>query len=60
LLLCEYFLQKYTIIIYGQGDENDNQNLFTYNVINSYLDRLDAALNDNGLFTSDNKIFDKI
>lgn len=48
------------IIIYGQGDENDNQNLFTYNVINSYLDRLDAALNDNGLFTSDNKIFDKI
>lgn len=48
------------IVIYGQGDENDNQNLFTYNVINSYLDRLDAALNDNGLFTSDNKIFDKI
>ena len=49
-----------SIVIYGQGDENDNQNLFTYNVINSYLDRLDAALNDNGLFTSDNKIFDKI
>lgn len=47
-------------VIYNQGDENDNQNLFTYNVINSYLDRLDAAINDNGLFTSDNKIFDQI
>ena len=48
------------VVIYGQGDEEDNQNLFVYNVINSYLDRLDAAINDNGLFTSDNKIFDQI
>ena len=53
-------LDNKDIVVYGQGDENDNQNLFTYNVINSFLDRLDTAINDNGLFTSDNKIFDEI
>ena len=47
-------------VVFGQGDSNDNQNLFVYNVINSYLDRLNSALSNNGLFTTDNEIFTKI
>ena len=51
---------KRETVVFGEGSESDNQNLFVYNVINSYLDRLNSALANNGLFTSDNEIFTKI
>ena len=47
-------------VVFGEGTESDNQNLFVYNVINSYLDRLNSALANNGLFSTDNEIFTKI
>lgn len=51
---------KGSVVVYGEGSDTDNQNLFVYNVINSYLDRLNSALENNNLFTSDNEIFTKI
>lgn len=52
-------LEGKDIIVYGQGNESDNQNLFVYNQINAYLDRLDAAIAREDLY-SDNKIFSSI
>lgn len=47
------------MIVYGSGDENDNQNLFVYNSINAYLDKLDVAIARDDLF-SNSEVFDRI
>lgn len=48
------------IIVFGSGDENDNQNEFVYNVIKARLENLKTLMNEQQIWQSDNQIFKQI
>lgn len=48
------------LIVFGQSKGGDSQNDAVYNVIKTYLNVIKRGIDNNGLFTDDNKIFQEI
>ena len=53
-------VDKQDIIVFGSGDENDNQNEFVYNAIKARLENLKTLMNEQQIWQSDNQVFEQI